>query len=1057
MRLPEISVKRPVTVLMIILIIVVLGIISFTRLGLDMMPDITYPVLLVAVSYPGVSSEDVENMVTKPIEEIVATVKNVKKINSFSQEGLAGILVEFEWGANLDLSAQDIRDRIDLIRDFLPEDISKPVVHKFDPSMIPIMVYGVSSVLRSSATAKDEGERDLLSLRSLTKDMFKDRLEQVDGVASVMLFGGFEREILLEIDKQRLEAYHLTLDEVMAKLRAENLNLPGGHIEDRYREYLLRTTGEFTSLKEMENLPITLREGVPIYLKDIGRVEDTYKELRALSRTNRKDAVMLIVSKESGANTVIVSNRAKKELEKIKNILPGDIQIYTVFDISRMINQIVNVTSSNALVGGILATAVLFLFLASWRPTLTIGLSIPLSILATFIPLYFLGYTLNFITLIGLALGVGMLVDNSIVVIENIFRHLKEGKDRINASIIGASEVGMAITASTLTTVVVFLPLIFAKGITGKLFWGLALTVTANLMASLFVALTIVPMVTSKILRADLAKGRLSWETRITEPMRNFYRKVLTWVLKNRFKVLGATVTVFIISIILAYFSGREFFPKVDNNMVLMMVRMPVGTTLEETDRITKRIEDVVLEEKGVLTVLSQVGLSEYGKSDAVYGTGPTGVHEAEIFIRLKDKLEREKSSDEVINTFRKKIPELEGVKFEFMDMGTAIMTGGGRSNKPIEIKLFGKDIETLDKIAERIIEEIRQIKGIYDVDTTLVRGKPELLLRVDREKAARFGLTVGQVASTVQTAFQGKVATRFHSGGEEIDVRIRLQAKDRKTFKDIENLSIPTLSGVTIPLGEVAKFTFTFGPIRLSRENQKRTISVTANLSGRDLGGAIRDIKSKLGRAITLPEGYFVEYAGEAEQMYETFRDLGLIFLLALLLVYMVMAAEFESLIHPLVIMFTVPFAIIGVVFSVILAGKRISLPMGMGVTILSGVIVNNGIVLIDYINQLRHRGKEKEVITSIEAIIEAGATRLRPVLMTSITTILGLIPMVYSRGEGSEVRSVVAVTLIGGLTIGTILTLLVLPIVYIIFDQWAVKITERIRIILHGKPRTF
>lgn len=1034
MNLPEISVKRPVTVLMIILIITVFGVISFTRLGLDMMPDITYPVLAVFIGYPGVSSEDVENMLTKPVEEVVATVKNVKKVSSFSQEGATAISVEFEWGTNLDLAAQDIRDRIDLIKEFLPEDIDKPIVYKFDPSMIPIMAYGII------------GDRNLLDLRSLVKDMLKDRIEQVDGVASAMLFGGYEREILVEIDKHRLEAYRLSLDEIIGRLRAENLNLPGGHIEDRYREYLLRTTGEFANLKEVENLPLSLRENVPIYLKDIAQIRDGYKELRALSRTNKKDSVMLIIYKESGANTVIICNRINKELDKIKKMLPPDIEIHAVFDQSRVINQIVSATSSNAVVGGILATGILFFFLASWRPTLTIGLSIPLSILATFIPLYFFGYTLNFITLIGLALGVGMLVDNSIVVIENTFRHLREGKDRFNASIVGASEVGMAITASTLTTIVVFLPLLFAKGLTGKLFTGLALTVSASLFASLFVALTIVPMITSKIFRVDSGSISSVWETKITQPMHNSYRKILTWVLKNRFKVLATTFALFFLTLLFAYFSGKEFFPKVDHNMASLTVKLPVGTTLAETDRITQRIEDLILEEKGVLTVISQVGLGEGGKSDAAYGTGPIGVNEAQVFIRLEDKLEREKSSDEIINTFRKKMPEMEGVKMEFMDMGTALMTGGGRAGKPIQIKLFGKDLNTLEEISQKIIEEIKGIKGIYDTDTTLVKGKPELLLKVDREKAARFGLTVGQIASTVQTAFQGKVATRFHTGGEELDVRIRLRPKDRETFKDVENLNIPTPRGVTIPLGEVAKFVFAYGPIRLSRENQKRTISVTANLSGRDLEGAINEIKSKINRVITLPEGYFVEYAGEAEQMRETFRDLGLIFLLALLLVYMVMAAEFESLIHPLVIMFTVPFMTIGVVFAVLLAGKKISLPMGMGVLILAGVIVNNGIVLIDYINRLRHRGKEK-----IEAIIEGCVTRSRPVLMTTITTILGLVPMVFSRAEGSEVRSVVSLTLIGGLTLGTVLTLLVLPIVYLIFDQWAESVKREIKKIIH------
>jgi len=1023
-NIPELSVKKSVTMTMVILIIVVLGIISFIRLGLDLMPDITYPVISVSTNYPGVSSQDIENSVTKPIEEILGTIKNVKKLNSVSLEGLSVILIEFEWGTNLDNAAQDIRDRIDMYKDYiLPEDVKRPMIMKFDPSMMPIAMYGVT------------GERDLFSLRTIIKDTIKDRLEQIDGVASVMIFGGLEKEILVEIKKDKLELYHLNLDNIIMKLRMENMNVPSGYITEGYKEFIIRTKGELENINQIENIVLYSYEGIPVYLKDIATVRETYKEKRSITRLNEKDSVLIIVSKESGANTVIVGNRINKELKKISELLPSDIKLHSVFDQTKFIKKIVNTTFSNAVQGAFLAGAVLFLFLFDLKPTFIICLSIPLSILAAFIPLYFLGHTLNFITMIGIALGVGMLVDNSIVVIENIFRHIREGEDRITASIKGASEVGMAITASTLTTIAVFIPLIFAKGLTGKLFWPLALTVSFTLLGSLFVALTIVPMLTSKLFIQKENSSELKLlEKKVTSYLHDIYNKIITWTLLNSKKVILITLGIFILSILIAIFiMGKEFFPKMDYNNIIMMVKLPVGITIDETNRVVKTIEEIISHEKETYSaVMTIIGITEYGENDVAMGTGPSGVNEAELYILLKDKIERKISSQEFMDNIRKRIPKYSDIKIEFIDMGSAFMTGGGRAQKPVEIKLYGKDIDTLEKISQSIMEQMKKVNGVYDVDSNLIKGKPEIVINIDREKAARYGLSLAQAATAVQTAFQGKVATRLRQSGEEIDIRVRLKEKERKLINDIKEFPIINQQGVYVPLKEIAQFDYTSGPIKLYRENQKRTITLTANVSKRDINSVINEIKMRT-KNISIPEGYFLKYSGEFEQMRDTFIDLSLIFALAVLLIYMVMAAEFESFLHPFIIMFTVPLSIIGVIILTFIAGKSISLPMAMGVLILSGVIVNNGIVLIDYINQLRKKGLPLK-----EAIIQGGITRLRPVLMTALTTILGLVPMLFSKTEGSELRSVVSITLIGGLVVGTFLTLVIIPIIYNYFEHW-------------------
>jgi HAE1 family hydrophobic/amphiphilic exporter-1 len=1047
MNLPEFSVNKRVTVTMLIAIVMVLGGIAFSRLGLDLLPDIDYPVVSVLTQYAGVSSEDIENLITRPVEEAVSTVNRVKSVNSFSQEGVSVVMVEFEWGTNLDFAAQDIRDGIGLIRDYLPEDAVEPLVVKFDMSMMPVMFYGV--------TADD---MNTLQLRQLLKDVVKGRIERQEGVASLRLMGGLEREIQVRVDESKLEARALSLDQVVGALRFGNLNLPAGHITKGYKEFLLRSMGEYQNLSEIENtiVGITPGTGTPIHLRDIAAVADAHHEVRSYGRTQKKDSIILMISKQSGANTLQVGNRVKKELEEIERILPSDVHFHLFFDQSEIIRKITSRTGGNAVVGGVLAVLMIFFFLRNWRPTFTIGMAIPLSIIATFIAMYFAGYTLNLMTLAGLALGVGMLVDNAVVVIENIFRHLEEGADRITAAKEGAREVAMAITASTLTTMTVFLPMVFASGIAGKLSRGLALTISFALFASLFVALTLVPMLASVIFKRQKpnlseAEGTEAAQKRFGEGqfegIKERYTRILRWSLSHRKTVLGITAAFFLISMGLIPIVGTEFMPSSDQPFIMLTVEMPIGTSLEETNRLVGEIEDLMISEKGVLTVGAFGGLSEASKMDVAFGSVDAGIHVGQLSARLLDKKDRKRSNVEIMDAVRSRLPEVEGVQFDFLDMSKQMMGGGAAA--PVEIKLFGKDIAALREISEKIVRRIEGIEGLRDLDTSLRAGKPELRIRIDHEKAGRVGLTVGQVAGTIQTAMQGKIAGQLRSGGDEFNIRVRFREGDRKNIEDIENLCVRSPLGVQIPLKQVAHLEYGEGPVKLDREDQSRRVSVTANVFGRDLGSIMADVKNAVAPMTkAFPSGYFVEFGGEYEQMMETFVDLGAALLLAILLVYMVMAASFESFTQPLVIMTTLPLALIGVVLMLLAAGKTISLVSFLGLIMLAGIVVNNGIVLIDRVNQLRKRGVEQH-----DALIQAGMTRLRPILITSGTTILGMIPMALSTSEGAEMRSPIALTVIGGLLTATVLTLVIIPVVYSIVDRISYKTSKRAMEMLHGE----
>lgn len=1019
MNIPRFSISRKITVSMFILIVTLFGAVSIMGLGLDLLPNLEYPVCSVITTYEGAASEDVERLITRPIEEMVATVKGVKKVWSTTREGISAVAVEFNWGVPLDFAAQDIREKISWLTDYLPEDASSPTVVKFNAADMPVLFFGVT------------GMKDTQLLREFLRDNVRNRLERLDGVASVLIFGGKKREINVLVRRDKLQAYKLSINDIIQRLRYENMNVTGGHLVQGHMEYVIRTIGEFKDLETILNTVVAMQDGAPLYLKDVARVVDTYKERRSVARTNRKDSVLLAIMKQSGANTVKVIRAVKKEVENIKKDIPPGIDFYPIFDQGRVIEKVVKRTTVNTIEGGILAVLMIFMFLQNWRPTLTITLAIPLSLIATCIGIKAMGYTFNIMTLGGMALGIGMLVDNAIVVIENIFRHAEEGEDHATAAERGTNEVGLAITASTLTTMAVFLPMALASGISGKLARPLGLTVCLSLLASLFVAITLVPMMASVIFKTKGGYITRGYGAESFERFKRAYERGLRWCLSHKKIVLAGAAAVFITTVTVGVKKvGMEFMPRQDTPMLMAMLRMPVGTSLEETDRVVRKLEDIMHKQPETLYSGTFIGLSEATKHDVAWGFGAADVNEAELMLKLVDKDKRVRSSDEIAELIRRQMPKLEDAVFEFIDMGQ--MMQGSSEQAPVVIKIRGPELDVLRRYCEKIARLIRPIDGIRDVRTSFKRGKPELQITIDREKASQLGLTLGQVANTVRAAMQGVVATKYRVHGSECDIRVRFAESDRDSIEDLRSIAVRSPLGVMVPLYQIAWIRRGSGPVEILREDQERKGEVRANIYGRDIGSVARDIERVIRENIRLPRGYFLTIGGTYKDMKESFSTLAKALIVAVILIYMVMAAQFESLLHPFVIMFTVPLAIIGVVLGLLVFGKTLSVPAFMGTIILMGVAVNNGIVMIDYINRLRRRGEDP-----FEAVVRGAATRLRPILITAFTTILGMLPMVFSRSEGAELRSPLGISVAFGLLASTMLTLFVVPTVYTIMSR--------------------
>ncbi|MCP4871063.1 MAG: efflux RND transporter permease subunit [Proteobacteria bacterium] len=1031
LSLSDFSVDRPVTISMLVMIVLVIGGLSLSKIGLDLMPDVDFPTVSVITRYDGASSAEIEKQVTKVVEGAAASVNGVTKIKSISQEDTSILMIEFEWGTNLDFASQDLREAIGLIAPMLPDNADEPMVVKFSLSAFPMLGYSVT------------GMSDTVALNEYLSENVAARIERLDGVAQVVQMGGEDAELHVNVDRQALAASGITIDQVLMALRAQNMDLPGGRVIEGGTEYLVRTLGQFGSLRDVEESVVGMsRNGTLVRVRDVATVVMGVEDIRNTSRAQGLPSVFFMINKQSGANPLKTARKVKAELGQIRSELPGDVEFRLLMDTGDQIETMANNVSRSGLIGGFFAIVFMFLFLRSIRPTFAIAVAVPLSMLVTFIPIYLVGETLNLMTMGGLMLGIGMLVDNAIVVIEAIFRHLEMGKNRKQAARDGAREVGMAITASTFTTIAVFLPLFFGGGLAGELVRGLALVVAFALGASLLVALTIVPMLASVLFNEREAR-RLASESVRFKAFRTRYARVLRWALGRRKTTIAVSLLLFVSSLGVVPLLGAEFMPGADQPIIVGKITFPVGTPLAETERAVRRIETFMTTLADVETANVGIGAEEDDLGAGVSEMSPAGPHEAQLFIRLKDH--RTMNQTQILQALRAGAPQVEGMTVEFMDMGQA-MTGG--SPKPVQIDIYGKDLPALKDTAQRVIATVGDVEGLTDLTSSVAEAKPERHLVIHRDRANSYGLTVAEIASAVETASLGAVAGIFRDRGDEFFIRVRYAEEDRSGFDDLDRIMIPTRTGVTVPLRHVAAFETSTGQVQITRNDQQRRATVSGSLAGRDLASVVKDTKTALGPLqAALPSGYRIEFGGQFEDMAKAFLSLLMALALSVLLVYMVMASQFEAFVHPLVIMASVPMALVGVVGASALTASPISVATLVGLIMLAGIVVNNGIVLVDAINQRRREGFEKR-----EAIVEGGLMRVRAVLITSGTTIMALMPMAIWPGRGAELTGAMATVVAGGLAASSVMTLVLVPVVYEWFDSVGAWGAVRLSSAVHG-----
>lgn len=1050
--LPRFSVNRSVTTSMIFLGIGLLGIISVTRLPQELFPPITYPQLTVATNYANAAPEEIETLITKVIEEAISTVKNLKQIRSVSKEGLSLVLADFNWGTDMNIAALNMREKIDLVKEMLPRDAEEPIVLKYNPYAMPILIISVT------------GEQPPEELLRISQKIIKDKLEKIEGVASANITGGREREIRVDVDMAQLKAANTDLLAVVESLKNANLNYPAGTTKEKFYEYLLRTVGEYEKVSEIPLTPITVydvdeetrkekEEAKSTYreqekriihkkrlilLKDIAHVEDTFKEPTSFSRYNGRDNISIAIQKQSDANTIKTVEKVKKELEHLRDILPSGVHMEIVYDESKYIKESIKGVTEAAWQGGLLAFIVLFIFLWSLRNALIVAISIPISVLATFSLMYFQGFSINMMSLGGLALGIGMLVDNAIVAVENIYRLHQLGKPRKEASIIGAEQVGGPIVASTLTTVAVFLPMVFLIGITGQIFKDLSFTIAFSLTASMYVALSLIPFLTSrgKSAVSSTDKIKRKWKLDITPPLTYINGKILSLFMRNKAIGLIIVGSAFIGALGLLQTVPKELMPKVDTGQFTLKVDLPTGTRLEITNDVCKKIEDILLAQKDTYSVTTIVGSAKRAATEAAYET--LGPHQGQIMINLKKdrKITTQQFVQRVRELIEPAIPKY--AKIEYV-MQESLFTAGVEITAPVIIKLHGTDINKLNELATEVAGKISNIKGLYGIETTIASPSPETRVEVDKDRASLYGINVRDIAQTALIAIKGIVATKFKEGGNEYDITVRLDPKYSKSLTSLEGIQIHSPQGFMVPLNDLAKLVRGKGPSEIRRFDQQKVIFVSANLYGETLTKVNEKINNIISE-IQKPEGYTIELAGETEEAKASFQNLIFILALAFTLVYMIMASQFESIWQPFVIMFTVPFSIIGVSLALFITKTSLNAISLLGVIILGGVVVNNAIVLIEYINDMRREGRPL-----VESAIESSKIRLRPILMTTLTTVLGLIPMAISKGEGAELRSPLAITVMGGLTLSTLLTLWVIPVLYVIVANFLEKFKKK------------
>jgi HAE1 family hydrophobic/amphiphilic exporter-1 len=1027
MKLSAIAVSRPVTTGMFFLAVLVLGLISLSRLAIDQLPDVVRPSVSVSTEYEGAAPEIVERMVTDPLEKALATIDGVTEVRSSSSEESSVVTIDFNWGTNVDLAAIDVREKVNDTLRRLPEEIEPPRVIKYDPSSQPIMYLNLTA----------RGKLSSVELRHYADSTLLYQLQRIPGVASIDIWGGKEREIQVLVDRSRLEATGISVGRVLELLKKANLTRVGGHLESGRTDYVVRPLGEFRSLEEIGELRLTPNDAKPVYVKDVAEVRDGIKEELTSTRVNRSPGLVLAVRRQSGSNTVAVSDRIQAELPRLREQLPPNMELNLMFDRAKFIRLSIANVENSALFGGFIAILVLLYFLRSLRPTIVIALAIPLAVVGTFIIMYQSNITLNWMSLSGLALGIGMLVDNSVVVLENIFRHRQQGVERKRAAVIGSQEVGMAIAASTLTTLCVFLPLIFVQGMMGIIFQELALTVAFALVASLLIALTLVPMLSSKWLSqlSPQATGRglryrlaTLWEGSLNA-IEGIYNQLLRLVMRHRALVMLGCLAILGLSWPLYNQLGSELLPSVDEGMMYIRVEMPVGTRMDVTDRVLDDIEQAVHDTAPeVQAMFARTGLSWRGGG---------GTHTGFVWVRLKDLSQREQSLAEVIRMLQGKLSNYPGAEIRIVERPSDVarLLGSGRSER-LEIDVFGFDLRRDRELAQGVAKQLKGLPGISYVRLNVDDSRPEIQMLIDRQKAGAVGVSIDTILQSVETSMAGTVASKYREGRDEYDIRVRLQENDRSEIADLERIFVMAPGGQKVPLRSLTVSKPGTGPVIIERRGQERAVTIQAGMNGsRDFGSVAADVERLLA-ATHIPQGFQAKMGGERAEQQQSNQNMLLTIVLAILLVYMIMAALFESLLHPFVILFTVPFAVIGGILMLWLTGTNVSIPVYIGAIMLVGIAVNNGIVMVDYTNQLRQSGLDVMTATQRGAVV-----RLRPVLITTLTTTLALVPMAIGAGEGGEVWAPLGRVVVGGLFVSMLFTLFFIPSLYSVIEEFRAR----------------
>jgi HAE1 family hydrophobic/amphiphilic exporter-1 len=1008
MKLIEVATRRRVAISMAAVTLVLFGLIALKDLKVNLLPDISYPTLTVRTEYRGAAPEEIETLLTRPVEEAVGVVKNILSVKSVSRAGQSDVILEFAWGTNMDRAGLDVREKLEILQ--LPLEASRPLMLRFNPATDPIMRYGLISALSDEASLK--------TLRRFAEEEIKKLLEPVEGVAAVKVSGGLEDEIQIEIDQRKMAQLNISLDTLSARLAAENVNVSAGRLEEGAQRYLVRTINQFASVEEFGDLIVDPGVTRPIYLRDIARVRAGFSEREAIIRMNGQEAVEVAIYKEGDANTVSVAKGISERIAELSEELPQDMSMEKVDDQSIFIDRAISEVIKAAILGGLLAVLVIFVFLRNIWFTFIIALSIPVSIIATFFFMGQAGISLNIMSLGGIALATGLLVDNAIVVLENISRYRNAGESLVRAAIKGASEVGGAVIAATLTTIAVFLPLAFVEGIAGQLFRDQALTVTFALAISLGVAMTLIPMMASIRGRQSVAREGMS--SRIGLWFSAAYSHMLDWALAHRLTTLSASMLMLVLSVVLLQGTGTELVPRLEQGRFNVLLEAAPGTPLDKTAKIEAELQQLATADSSVDYVYGVAGSGN--RIDA----NPTesGENIARMLVVMNDQAGMD-DQRQVIANLRARADRIAGLDANFSAPELLSF------DKPLEIEIQGYDLASLRVASDEVLRRLRKSTRFVDVESSIERGHPEIQIYFDQERAAALGLTVKQISDQVVGKIRGRVATRFSWRDRKVDVLVRLAEDERQSIAAVRELIINPESEFPVPLSSVADIQVAEGPAEIRRSNQERLALVQANLAYGDLGSAVEEVESLLA-GMQLPYGLTMYISGQSEEMAASFKSLMFALGLAVILVYLVMASQFESLLHPFVILFSIPLAAVGVALALWLTDTRLSVIVFIGLIMLAGIVVNNAIVLLDLINQLRDRGMER-----IAAIREGARLRLRPIMMTTLTTALGLLPMALGLGQGSEMRTPMAITVIGGLLTSTLLTLLVVPVMYSLLDR--------------------